>query len=308
MTELQTVVAAVDDGDSSAAAALLGAHLADTAHGGRFFGVHCVPPIPAALEELLFPYAGLGEDYDELRAAVADAAQRRVARRLKRWAPQATPHVTSGDVVDGLLRACDELGPTILLAATAPDVAGRWHIGPTTDGLARRAPATFVAARSTPHTTPTPPKRIVACVDLTPSSGQVIVAALELAARFGGQVQPVYVAATAADLDPAGVLGNDRSAVGRAKRDITNRWAQIEASLDLRPPIAANAATLLGAKVVTSGDPGPKLCEVASEAGADLVVAGRSRGTGMGRVAEYLLRHAHAHVALVTLQDAEVAS
>ncbi|MFT6399067.1 MAG: nucleotide-binding universal stress UspA family protein [Bradymonadia bacterium] len=305
MSELPTVVAAVADSETAARTFEIAKTLADTASGGRLFAVHATGEIPPAMAEVLFPYACFGEDEDLLRAELVRTAHTRVSARLKDGSEEKIGEqlkVVAGDPATAIPEALSGIDSDLLVVGAGSKVGATWPTLGTTGHLLRASHAPVLVVRCT-ATAPRQLQKILVGVDLSPDTLQVLAVALEWAQRTGGQVQPLYVVPDAAGLDHAELL-EPRGNVGRLKKAVTARWTQIEAELDPRYPIAENLKALLRPRIITSGEPGHKLVELAIEAETDLVIVGRSRSNGgiagaLGRVAEYVVRHAPCHVMVV---------
>lgn len=301
MTELISVVAAVDDNDGARHALRIAALLADEANGGRLFAAHVVPPVPRSLEEILFPYACFGEDYDALRAELVQRTEQRLRKELGPLLKDGrTLRVVQGPVVRTLVDALATLGPDIVVLG--PPAPGEPAVGAVGHAVARSSPVTTVLARATDAEPSL--KRILVAVDLGPSTVPVVEAALLLAHRLDAQVQPVFVLPTAVDAAHEDFLPPERGVGGKTKKAITQRWLQIESQLDLPFPIESVRNERLRKYIATAGDPALKLVEMADEMNADMVVLGRPDGARLGRVAEHVARHAGAHVMLVPVDAA----
>lgn len=311
MSELPTVVAAVADSETAPGTFEIARTLADTAKGGRLFAVHATGEIPPAMAEVLFPYACFGEDEDLLLAELVRTAHKRVSKRLQ-GGPEDDPIGDQLKVVPGapstaISDALSRIDSDLLVVGAGAKVGASWPTLGTTGHLLRtsHAPVLVVRDQATASRQLT---KILVGVDLSEETVHLLTVALEWAQRTGGQIQPLYVVPDAAGLDHADLV--EPRGIGRLKKAVNAKWVQIEGQLDPRFPIAENLKTLLRPRIVTAGEPGHKLVELATEAETDLVIVGRSRGTAgvagsLGRVAEHVVRHAPCHVMVVPSRGAD---
>ncbi len=305
MSELPTVVAAVPDSDTAPGTYEMASALADTSKGGRLFAVHATGEIPPSMAQVLFPYACFGEDEDLLRAELIRTAHKRVANRLKKNGSEEPIgdrlKVVQGDPSVAVSEALSGIDSDLLVVGAGPKVGAAWPSLGTTGHLLRASHAPVLVVRSQP-TAPRQLQKILVGIDLSPATLNVLLVSLEWAQRTGGQIQPLYVLPDAAGLDHAELI--EPRGVGRLKKAVNAKWMQIESQLDPRFPVAENLKALMRPRIVTSGEPGHKLVELATEAETDLVIVGRSRSKngiagGLGRVAEHVVRHAPCHVMVV---------
>ncbi len=305
MNEIPTVLAAVDDSDASLGVFRLAQRLARQEDGGKLMTGHAVAAVSPEMESMLFPYACFGDDFDEVRVELTRAAAKRVGRRLKPVATESVNdslRVSYGRPADAMLEMISHVGPDLVVVGRTGRIGALGGLGAVAAELARRSPVPVAVAR--PGDLERPISRIIAAVDLRDESVQVLSGALELAHRFDGQVQPIVVVPRVGSLDHAGVLGDDRGGVGRAKKEVARHWTRIESGLELPFSMAADLKTRLRKPIFTAGSPAEKLVELTAEMEADLVVIGRCRedgtsGARLGRVAEYVVRNAAADVLLL---------
>jgi len=134
-------------------------------------------------------------------------------------------------------------------------------------------------------------RHIVVGVDGTPGSLSAAAWAASLAARLGAEVIAVHAL-------PIGsgdwLLPDTAAAMAEIQADLDGPWTK---------PI--NAAGIAHRTVLMEDDPRKAILEVAGEAGAELVVMGRSSGRALsrwaiGNVAESVVRHAEIPVAVVS--------
>jgi nucleotide-binding universal stress UspA family protein len=305
MSDFLTVVAALDD-DPGAHDVLHLAHaLTDLQRGDRLFAAHAVPTMPDALGAILFPYTCFGDDEEALRIALARGVAEQLGRRLDKALPSGALRITHGGA-DALLGLVDTLGPDVLVVGTGTLGSDAHVVGGMAARLARRSPSAVAFAR--PESRGLSINRIAVAIDLTDDAADLLGYALRLAGRVDATVTPITVVPGAAHLDHADLLGNDGGA-GRARKAIAARWAQIESRLDLPFPVASTIRDRLRKPEQREGDPGKAIVDAAAELEADLVIAGRcvdgGSGQRVGRVAEYIARHARASVLLVPPEPRE---
>ncbi len=302
MSDLPIVAAAIDGDDAAPAVLALAKTLATPQRGGRWYAVHAVRPPELALQTLLFPYACLGDDLDAIRAELLGAAADDLRNRFRAALPEGddTLRTAWGHPVDALRSLTDGLGPDWLVAGHGRnDLRATGQLGPVAAGLARLSNRPLVLAD--PRREHGVVRTIVAALDLTPHAVGVLATAVELAVRLDARVVPVAVEPTVDDRLHGDGSRDNR---GRSKKELRARFTRVLEALELPFATDTERDQRLDQLDLRIGDPGPELAAAAQEHDADLVVAGRCHpvhgpASRLGRVAEYVARHAPCHVALV---------
>lgn len=172
---------------------------------------------------------------------------------------------TEGDPAEEIVRSAEEHDVNVILLG-ATGRAGRTDrgLGTTADAVRRNSPKPVWLVRPTQSA---PPRSILCPVDGSAASERALRNAVHLARRFGARLAVVTV------VPP---LGGWMASLFGADETAENQWFQREtARLDefLR---RFDFHEVAWERVVRRGDPGERILEVASEAGAELVVVGSS--------------------------------
>lgn len=310
MTDFSTVVAAIGDSDRAIDVLRAAGTLARVKQGDTLFYAHAAGRIPAAMEDVLFPYACLGDDAEAVRAAVLQAAARALASRWGKemvGQPRDVLRVGYGGAVEGVLEVARAIGPDILLLGpSSGDTPG--HVGPDAHAILTRAPWSVWLARAR-DTAPTI-RNVMVALDLTPDSPHLLTTALRLAEQHGATLHPVSVAPHGGVGDHAQVTGPVREMHGKTRKSMEQLDTRVVASMSLHFPEERQLAERLKPNTLVQGDPAEELCRAAAELEADVIVIGRRQsrnGRGLGRVAEHVARHADCDVWVVPTEGPAVA-
>jgi nucleotide-binding universal stress UspA family protein len=283
---LGRVLVAVDFSESSVAAARWSVrHFAPDAEH-RFVHVLDLAEPPAFLGG---PTAAREE---ELRRApeIADSRLRALARELIGDEPVT---VREGKPVREISRAAAELDADVVVVGEHGRKGLQGWVGSTAEGLAGSSPAPVLLTRALPSG---PPGRILAAVDESNRSMEVLVWARVLSERFHSPLHVVYSLDVVRYGFPQGP-GQPLPAADPAEETAALEW--------LRE--LTREAGLAGDKIriqVTEGEPGAAIVATAIRDRTDLIVMG-SRGAGsvgrvlLGSVSRSVLRQAPCSVFVV---------
>ena len=300
MFKLATVVAAID-ATPEARRVLACANLVRTRdEPGTTFVLHVVPAAGEALTRVLFPLACLGDDLDAIRAELNHTARTLLRERFEAELQDIDDHqlrVAHGHVAETALDQLRTLGPDLLVVgANSADHPEPGVIGKDASRLARRAPCPTLVVRR--RSGPARIRTILAAIDLTPDSAWVLEHALTLAHQQQSAVDAIHVIPSASALDHANVTdARNQTATQKSTREAARLFQQTASALKLPFAIRTDLAEMLQKPTTEHGDPGEAIVQRANDTQADLIVVQRCRtqgGSGMriGRVAEYVLRHA----------------
>jgi nucleotide-binding universal stress UspA family protein len=286
MTELPTVLAAVDASNVATPVLRLARLVASTEVGGRLHVVHCVPPAPPAWEGLLWPFASMGDDRPAILAEVAGIALRTLRAQLRDAGIEGASEagrIVFGPPADALLEVASELGPQTI-------VVGRWGEGGPVAGLLgsvatrllHRSPRSVLIAD--PSADSPSLQRIGVALTEGDAARPALEAALRLADRVGGRVSPIVA------MDSTGK--NPRN---EARAFLT----RLIEGQPLPFSIGGRLGELLEKPVLLDGAPDDAL--IAASSDFELLVLGRANrdGVRLGRIAEQVARKAQSSVLLV---------
>jgi nucleotide-binding universal stress UspA family protein len=267
---------------------------------------HLLPAWHPALRAALFPYAGMGEDEDELGQELAEEAAQQLMRYLEISDPdadlwRAQPAVRIGHtpaLLPELLHACS--AEIIIMGASDAEGTHPDSLGSTAAHALRLAPCPVLLVRGYERTP---------SIRLSPRCHEVLSHALQLALTVGATLETTFILPDPSARDPHGLLQptmrfEPKRAVERARDKIDALLERAIQSLDIPHPHQARARELLRARHIALGDTAPAIIERAAETSADLVVFGaRDPETqhphGLGRIAWALSRGCPTHLLVV---------
>lgn len=292
MLESDTVVAFVSDTDRAPGVVDAAHALVDPKRGGRVVVGSALRPLPPAAHDLLVPYAGLGDDYDAIRAELAELATSRLQKRVS----GADVHVAWGEPADALGAIVERVGPSMVVVDRAADGAAR--PGEVADGTAAVLRRSSVPVLVSGTAAGDGQGTMLLATDLAPATMVALQWLLPFAVRGERRIVPLHVVPDVSAWDHAGVIGRSKrdGVGGRVAKEAKRLFAQIRDGLTLDFPVDVQLDDRLGDLELESGDPGATIVSKADALGVDLIVLMRSRaltdsGQRFGRVAEYVVRH-----------------
>lgn len=312
MLSNKTIVTALD-ADTEASSLLATARaIATTEEPASVYALHCVLEMPAAMQRVLFPFACLGDDHDAVIAQLLEAGQQSVKETLRQDGASIDDHslrTIYGVRDQAILSELQRLGPDILVVGTGnPERVQPGMLGSLSGKLLRQhAGATLVVRK---RSLEPQYKRVAALVDLQPSSSLLLSDAVGLADQWGASVQALHVLPTLHALDHNPAREEVRN-IKDLRKSIDKQFRQAGASMRVPYPVRSRLSDVLQKPELTEGDPGKSIIDFALNEQIDLLVTFRCQpsagsGQGLGRVTEYVVRHAPCDVLVVpppTLQQ-----
>lgn len=307
MFDIDYILTPVDFSRSSRAALALARSL--KSDQARLEIVHVVRPWPRYMQDVLFPYAPLGEDAPQIEHELLEAA---------RAALEKFHHLDGKDGVEPVFMWGDEKSVlpehTRSTAANLVVMGAFGEGGPRPDSLGsvsermiRTAGAPVLLVREL-DAHPTLSKVLVA-VDLSEGSKRVLGTAIGVAQAAGADLEIIHVVPDPLADDPGQVLAQSikyepRKVLGRGRDRIEALFERL--MRDLEPAFAEErqVAKLVRRRKIATGDPAAQIATYAVEIGADLVVVGarnpaRAEVATLGRVASAVARRCPTHVMVV---------
>lgn len=319
MSEFETVLAAVDGGETSTDVLRLARSVAGLDKGGRLFVAHVVRDLSPDYIDLLNAWACFGDDTDRLRAELVQRASNTLAKRFREAIPGPVAdvlRVVPGEPFEGLNTIIGLTGPTLVVAGSASIRArASGVLGSVATSLARSsANPVLLVSRTSVETRAV--QTIVVGIDLTSDTRALLQTVIPIAARLGAVVQPVYVAPTSEHLDHAGLVSNPASdgksdqRQPKGGRDPRKVWTQLEETLGLPFSLRERARELVRKPIFRTGDPAAQVLDVAQQAQAEMIAVARCRHISgneyrLGRNAWAIASQAHCHVLVVPSASAE---
>ncbi|MBA2664389.1 MAG: universal stress protein [Bradymonadaceae bacterium] len=275
--------------------------------------VHIVEPLAPYTRNILFPYAGLGEDEVEFEHEILSEAYEQLCRhfRIDKKASKGfigEPIVRIGalkTLLSELVRTIDS--HMIVMGAFGEGGMHPDALGSTAERLLRSVAQPVVLVRDFERS----PRinHIVVAVDLTASSVQVFAKAIGLAIQTGASVETLFVLPSPFTGDSNKLLSsnikfNAAQVLSRSEDKIDALFERLRQQIHIPFPLKEAAARAMERRQVLVGDPATEIVRHAYENNADLVVLGahdphtRSTRT-LGRTAWTVARTSPTHVMIV---------
>lgn len=307
MFELHTLLTALELDESTDRTLETAANLASHADGVRHFICHAVDPISPVYERLLFPFACFGDDREALLTDLLGRAEALVSEQIRGNRDALGSHtlrLTYGHPAEAVLREAQSIGPdVVVVGATRGAAAAQGRLGREASEIAARATVPVLVVRRQAGDVAF--NRIGAALDFSEDSTHVLEQSIAFAHLVGGALKAVHVVPHGEHLDHAGYVDKKAFRVDQQLRKLADQnFKKVAANMKLNFPLRHDIEETLRGAVLEEGDPGPRLVASAREEGLDLIVLQKSRdnlgsGLKLGRVAEYVARHAPCDVLLL---------
>lgn len=268
---------------------------------------HVIDDWKPHVRDVLFPYAALGEDDRAFEAEFIEAAREGLAGYLDVAADEV--RVDMQDPATHLTQEIQARRPDVVL------MGAFGAKGPRPDALGSLASAVLRASSapvwlvrdfgSAPRV-----ERVLAAVDLSTSSRDVISHALGVALQLEAELELVYVLPDPCRGDAAGVLEahlrlDERRLMKEARARFEALFASLVDGVEVDFPRGDQAARALEKRTVLFGDPAMTLVDYAHERDADLLVLGRRQagkaGRTLGRVTRAVVSNAPCHSMVIPI-------
>ncbi len=312
MFTVDYVVVPVDLSANSRGAYALARSIGDTAPQTHV--VHAWGGWPPYFENVLFPYAPLGEDAVEFEHEIALEAEAAIFELLD--LPEDLPNdiddpvVLRGEPREVLPEHIQGIAAD-LIVVSAQGASGilPHSIGSVTERIIRTSRRPVLVAR----TTESKPniKTVTVALDLSRGCRKVLEVAMGFAAQLGAELETVYVLPDPVSNDTTQILASildfhpDKSKKA-ARGRIDALFENVVKGIDVAYGEKNDAARLLKDRKLLVGDPGPELVKHCAENDRDLLVIGtqdatRKQSQRIGDVASVVLRESTAHTLVVPL-------
>jgi nucleotide-binding universal stress UspA family protein len=318
MTPLEQALVLVDLDASSRVALAAAKKLRSSSPQLRIQLAHILPSWHPALRSALFPYAGLGDDEQELLAELHAHTLPLLNQHLAISDPDAEhwlghPRILSGPTPDALQALLPSLDLQIILAGACSTRAHHDSLGSTASHLLRLATCPVLLLK--PYESQPSIQHILCAIDLSDSSHHVLSAALSLAIATGASLETTFILPDPQADDPHGLLQSSlrfepKRALERAQDKINALIDRSTQLLHIPFPHQARAKQLLQQRHIALGDPAPALLERAHTSNADLIAFSSKKTSNtspslLGRTAWQLARSSHTHLLFVPTQHHE---
>lgn len=280
----------------------------------RLHLVHAWGGWPEYLQNVLFPYAPLGEDVVEFEHEIAVEAESAIYDYfdLPAELPDQIddPAVIRGYPRDVLPEHIQGIGADLVVVGAHGESGVLPHaIGSVTERLIRTARRPVLVARkrrSKPDI-----ERMTVALDLSSGSHVVLQHAIGLAMQLDAELETVYVLPNPLDTDTTQVLSSvidfvPEKARKQARGRIDAHFDSVVKNLDIPFSHKDEVARLLKDRKLLVGDPAAELIRHAAENDRDLVVVGsqdaaRGQNQRIGDVAGAILRDVTCHTLVIPL-------
>lgn len=304
MFDIEYIAVPVDFSRSSKNALRLAHALADKATTVE--AVHVVDRWPQFMNDVLFPYAPLGEDAVEIEGELVRAA---LAAITQYHDLEDEPAVQYGPLQETLLAHLRSTPAEIVVMGAAgetgaiPDV-----LGSVAQRLVRsmNRPTVLVREMGAEKI-----ERILVAIDLTEGSKRVLEFAIGIAQRTGAELEILHVVPDPLVHDHSNVLSSalkfDRKQVAsKIQHRVEALFERLMRSLDPSYAEQHQVRDLSTKRIVALGDPAAEILTRADARSADLVVigahrSGATRGSHLGGVAAKVGHRSTSHVAVVPM-------
>lgn len=292
MRNYQTIVVGIDFSEASERSLALAAQVADQFNARRLHLVHVVSIPTAAVLPALSPSSEAGQ------RALSQAETELGTVSVPKTASRVTREVRAGNPADQLARVAEEISADLVV------VAGRGHsvlaemlLGSVPSSLIRVARCPVLIHAGSTHAQPF--QDILAAVDLSPISRNVLENAFGMANRYGATVRVLSLFEHPFFESASGILPK---AIGQAEIEALGEEHRKHV-MELIARVPANGAKV-EVEVMSKAPPANVILDVARMLDADLIVLGTS-GQGawhrmiLGSTANFVLSRASCPVLVV---------
>ena len=276
--------------------------------------VHVIDALPPYMREVLFPFAGMGEDEAELEndlcARAAEAMEKTYELDLSRdeiFEPRALVGVRDEAITDALAASNAQL---VIMGAFGQGGSVPESIGSTAGRVLRSSTRPVLLTRSLSERVPRI-RKILCAIDLTPSCAEVVEWSMNLAILTGAEVETIFVLPDPLYQDPNGILAGHvkfqaRKVLERERHKLEALFERTYKSLEIPFSKQDQVNRRWKNRQILAGDPATVILERADRIDADLIAIGtrnlQSPSTSrLGRVSWTITRTANTHLLAVPL-------
>lgn len=281
MLNYENVLVPLDFSTSSQHALKLAQSL--VAPGGQVHTAHVHPKLAPHVRQFLFPYSPLGEDEVEFEWESLTVAK----DKIEAFHGVEASEILLGDVrealPDLLHRSAAEL---IVMGAFGERAPLPDSLGATTERVLRTSRQPILVTRALHGNTV---GSIMAAVDLSTATTEVLQAAVTLALVTGAALETIYILPDPLAEDPHGLLRahvkfDRKQVLSRSKDKIDALFERAIEGIKVPHPSKDAVARLLSKRRVYVGTPASELLDRAEKQGIDVLVVGTQRPDHVGRV------------------------
>lgn len=311
MLSIEQVLVPLDFSASSRAALAMALAMGDA----RIQPVHVLERWPAYMEEVLFPYAALGEDAAHLEHELREMARAHLDRFFE-FEPSRRfiegPKIEIGAPKARLPEMIHSNGPDlVVMGAFGTSGVFPESLGSTAERVLRTVLQPVLLAREYDQR----PKvgKILVALDLLPRSSDVLAAALGIASLWDAELEAIFVIPDPSTQDPHGLLRaqvklSNHKLAGSSQGKVDALFERALETLEVPYPQKPRISALKRKMHVAVGAPPAEILRRAEESAADLVVLGSRNAAEhaphhLGRVAWTVARTAPQHVLIVPLES-----
>ena len=313
MFELSTILSPVDLSDGSRSALGVARFLCKV-YDASFRSTYVVPSLSPLVEQVLFPYAALGEDLPELEKELLTAAKNNLTTFFETASPDddrtLNPHVFCAPVTKGVLEEIQRIGPDLVVMGAHGN--GTRHTGQLGSTVSRvlhewRGPTLLAKDIGGEGNL----RHVVVATDFSQGSSELLRMAVGVALTAEADLTVVTVVPNPTLNDPGGLLRgvlriNDQTLLNKGRSNARQHFDRVFSEMDIPFPVREAFSELRPRLTVRYGDPCSEISRVVSALDDALLIVARAEMSkdatrGIGRTAGALAKTVPAHVLLVAL-------
>ncbi|GEM_PF-6624169 len=289
---IESILIPINDGSASLAAFSLAKNLG--AQTLELF--HEVQRWPTFVNDILFPYAGLGEDRDEIDYQILSKARLYYEEKFK-LKKQNTLHLNFLDKESTASRLQSSPADLVILGDDREQEKGR--IGAYAEKVVGLPIKPTLLVRDKNQI-----KKILVAIDLSESSAHILNFAAQLACQINAEMETLVVIPDGND-DVRELLQlntglNRKKLIGKCRSRIEAMFERTSQNQGLKFGTYDKLSPKLKGKKILVGEPAETIIEYADKNDCDLIVLGVSRHSGrVGSVSHKVMRNTHRNVLLV---------
>ena len=271
---------------------------------------HVIDPLAPYVREVLFPFAGMGEDEVELERELGERAVQKMEAMYEvgeAVLPVALVGERDAILSEAIARSTADV---VVMGAFGQGGAVPENIGSTAARVLRSCARPVILVRALSERTPKI-ERVLCALDLTPASHHVLSHALNVAMLTGAQLETLFVLPDPLSQDPNQLLSSHvrfdvKKVMERERHKLEALFERTFNSLELPFGARARAVELWRKRKILFGEPAETILEHASQSQADLIVLGTRSlqspsNSKLGRVCWHVTRSCTTHVMTVPM-------
>ncbi len=289
---IDSILVPIDDGSTSLAAFALAKKFAPETI--EYF--HEVKRWPSFVDDILFPYAGLGEDRAAIEHEILKKAKTYYEKKFKMTKNDAL-HLNFLDSESTKTKLQNSSADLVILGDA--DHRSRGSLGAYTELLVSNPYKPLLVVRTKPEI-----KKMIVAIDLSPTSADILNFAAQVAIQMDADLETLVVIPDGNDdvreLLQLNTSTNRKKLIGKCRSRIDAMFERTTQNQNLKFGTYDLFSPKLKRKKILVGEPSQVIIEYAERSEADLVIVGTSRQSSrVGSVAHRVLRNSHSNILVV---------